>query len=444
MARDAYEQVRTGKGLWSTPRAVVVDEAHALEEALREANALPITRPAVRRMLQAAARQLQAAPHPQPRVLGDRLEQAADALDAALRETLRRSEQAADRLDLQGSLQALPIHAGPTLQQALTDLLRLRSPVEEALTVVGAGDNAEEADLVWDALHHLRAWLTAPETAPYVTWRKGATLYVGDLDLTPALQTLTNQTAVFTSGTLGMRDDFRLFERALGIAALPARRVLRFYAPSPFDYPRQLRYQLLTDLPDPRQTRPEQLAARAAAVAQALRAVQAQHPRVLALFTSKRLLQAMQTRLTPECPVIADGQASVAELAEQFRKASAAIYLSTAAWEGLDAPGPKAVVIVQLPYPVPTDPWLDARRRRAALSQRDVMAHLIEPTMQLRMLQGVGRAIRRQEDTGVVVCLDPRAVPRWQASLASVLPPGRVEDLKTQDLAEGPGCSRRR
>jgi hypothetical protein len=97
------------------------------------------------------------------------------------------------------------------------------------------------------------------------------------------------------------------------------------------------------------------------------------------------------------------------------------IYVSTAAWEGWDCPGPKTVVIPQLPNPVPTDPAFQMFQHDYASKRADSLA-IRRAWMHQRAQQGVGRAIRTATDRSVVYWLDPR-LPTYQPALADALPP---------------------
>ena len=75
-------------------------------------------------------------------------------------------------------------------------------------------------------------------------------------------------------------------------------------------------------------------------------------------------------------------------------------------WEGIDIQGDalSCVVIAKLPFPVPTDPLVQARAQRVA----DPFAQLALPEAVLRLKQGFGRLIRHGEDRGAVVLCDAR------------------------------------
>lgn len=78
-------------------------------------------------------------------------------------------------------------------------------------------------------------------------------------------------------------------------------------------------------------------------------------------------------------------------------------------WEGVDCPGDvlSSVVIVNLPFPVPT-PVLECRKKSYE-QLGDFIDEVIFPEMIIKLRQGIGRLIRSENDTGLVAILDYRA-----------------------------------
>ena len=100
--------------------------------------------------------------------------------------------------------------------------------------------------------------------------------------------------------------------------------------------------------------------------------------------------------------------------------------------EGVDLPGDlcTTVVIARIPFSVPTNPvdqtyaeWLRSQRR-------DPFREVAMPAAAIRMLQSVGRLIRKETDRGRVVIMDTRAkTRRYGRELSDSLPPlKRVQD----------------
>jgi ATP-dependent DNA helicase DinG len=70
------------------------------------------------------------------------------------------------------------------------------------------------------------------------------------------------------------------------------------------------------------------------------------------------------------------------------------------------------LVVTQLPFPVPTDPLVEARCERMDDAGESSFAHVMVPEAVLRFRQGVGRLVRRQSDRGALVLFDARVVTK--------------------------------
>jgi DNA polymerase-3 subunit epsilon/ATP-dependent DNA helicase DinG len=103
--------------------------------------------------------------------------------------------------------------------------------------------------------------------------------------------------------------------------------------------------------------------------------------------------------------------ASPHALLESFKAAEQAVLLGTRSfWEGVDVPGEalSVLVIVKLPFDVPSDPIVAARSE----TFDDPFHQYALPEAILRFRQGFGRLIRSETDRGVVVILDKRVLTK--------------------------------
>ena len=248
------------------------------------------------------------------------------------------------------------------------------------------------------------------------------TLNAAPLDVGPLLeQELFSQkeAVVLTGATLSIEGSFAHIQQRLGLEE--AQECL---LGSPFDYHRSVLLYLPRDMPEPTDS------GYMPALAQALVELGvALEGRVLALFTSHAALQA--TRETIRGPlegvgvgVLGQGvDGSPPQLLRSFMRDARAVLLGTASfWEGVDIPDGllKGLVLVRLPFNVPTDPLFAARSEL----YEDGFHQYAVPQAVLRFRQGFGRLIRRQEDRGVVLVLDRRITSRayGQAFLNSIPP----------------------
>jgi DNA polymerase-3 subunit epsilon/ATP-dependent DNA helicase DinG len=127
------------------------------------------------------------------------------------------------------------------------------------------------------------------------------------------------------------------------------------------------------------------------------------------------------------------------QLLTQFQDNPRSILLGTSSfWEGIDVPGDglSCVVIVRLPFRVPTDPLQLARSANLA----DPFGQLALPEAVLRLKQGFGRLIRRQSDRGAVVLMDHRIANRtYGAAFLEALPRAAVHMGRCDQMAPSIG-----
>lgn len=182
---------------------------------------------------------------------------------------------------------------------------------------------------------------------------------------------------------------------------------------SPFDYETSALVYIANDIPEPSDVNGHQRAIESGIV----RMAKATGGRMLVLFTSyaqlKRTAQVITGPLAEagiEVYEQGDG-ASANTLLENFREATSAVLLGTRSfWEGVDIPGEalSALVIVKLPFDVPSDPIIAARSE----TFDDPFHEYSLPEAILRFRQGFGRLIRTQSDRGVVAILDRRVISK--------------------------------
>jgi ATP-dependent DNA helicase DinG len=182
---------------------------------------------------------------------------------------------------------------------------------------------------------------------------------------------------------------------------------------SPFDFETSTLLYLVNDIPEPNAG-----AAYQRAVEQGLIQIcRATRGRALALFTSytqlRRTSEAVSGPLAAAgVSVFEQGEgASRHALLETFRTTEQAVLLGTRSfWEGVDVPGEalSVLIIVRLPFDVPSDPIIAAR----AETYESPFYQYSVPEAILRFRQGFGRLIRTRSDRGVVVSFDRRLISK--------------------------------
>ncbi len=316
---------------------------------------------------------------------------------AQLERELRRSSSSADPPGSSASVDAS--------QRALRALLAVERCREELESCVSAGRSSFD-EVVW------------------VTGGEHQSLRSAPLDVSSLLsrQLFAEMPVVLTSATLAPG-----LARRLG--ASPDR-VTELDVGSPFDYANHGLLYCAVQLPDRRQAGWED------AVHDELEAlIVAAGGRTLALFTSYRAMEAAAAELKDRVPwpVHVQGDLPKPALLRAFSSEdSACLFATMGFWQGVDVPGPtlSLVVIDRLPFPRPDEPLLAARREAAgAMGFRVVDL----PRAATLLAQGAGRLIRTETDRGVVAVLDRRlATAGYSGYFVKALPPMR----RTRDRAE--------
>jgi ATP-dependent DNA helicase DinG len=221
-------------------------------------------------------------------------------------------------------------------------------------------------------------------------------------------------TVVLTSATLatGRPSSFRYARERLGLGGGE-----ELALGSPFDFRRQARIVVRTDVPDPAADPRGYDAALPAAV---LAAVRRTKGGAFVLFTSydslRRVAAAVRADLEADgLHVLVQGDdVGRTAMLERFRAGDAVLFGVSSFWQGVDVPGDalRNVVIARLPFEVPTHPLALARKARLEREGRSPFDEMSLPAAALRLKQGFGRLVRRATDRGIVVLLDSRVVTR--------------------------------
>ncbi|MDR3517558.1 MAG: ATP-dependent DNA helicase [Azospirillaceae bacterium] len=321
---------------------------------------------------------------------------------------------------------------------ALSKRLALRLD-EEAATL--DPDSRRRIEGVCRSLHRrgevtLAAWramvaaIGQPTPADFVDWfgiqrsdgrDQDIGMYRHHLDPTrPLAATLGAQahgivmtSATLTDGTGDGAQDWLAAEQRTGASHLPVA-AIRARVPSPFDYPAQTRVLVVKDV------RKDDLVQVAAAYRELFLAADGG---ALGLFTAIGRLRAVHQRIAAPLeaaglPLYAqhlDGL-DVSTLIDIFRGEEQACLLGTdAVRDGVDVPGRSLRLIVfdRVPWPRPD---ILHRARREAFGGR----RYDDLITRLRLKQAFGRLVRRADDAGVFVLLDPMMPSR----LCGAFPPG--------------------
>ncbi len=298
---------------------------------------------------------------------------------------------------------------GDEPDQGVRELEIIRGRLQSALLLIGEALNNPHSNRVY--------WFAQTQKDDAVLLRS-APLNVGALlrDRVYA----ERRSIVFTSATLTVGGTFDYFRSRIGLAENVEELVL----PSPFDFYHQALVCLPSDFPLPEDEDFDRAVEEV--VAETARRAGG---RTLVLFTSHRQLRDIHTALKhridlDELLILGQGiDGQRRQLLKSFQETDRTLLLGTSTfWEGIDVPGDRlsCVIVVRLPFAVPTEPVFAARAEQL----RDSFGRLALPQAALRLKQGFGRLIRTSTDRGAVVILDHRILGRdYGRAFLEVLPP---------------------
>lgn len=218
---------------------------------------------------------------------------------------------------------------------------------------------------------------------------------------------------ILTSATLTVGNKFEYVRSRLGLDSdLPVQELL---FTSPFDYQNQVLLGIAEDMPSPEESTFAEKIASAV-----LASLSNSRGRALVLFTSFSLLHATATKIaskleTKTITLLCQGEMPRHALLERFRADTRSALLATSSfWEGVDVAGESLsnVILTRLPFTVPDEPVIQARMEDLRRQGKNPFYSYQVPQAVLRFKQGFGRLIRNKRDRGVVLVLDKRIVTK--------------------------------
>lgn len=229
-------------------------------------------------------------------------------------------------------------------------------------------------------------------------------------------------TIVLCSATLASNQQFSFIKHRLGLSQqlLPHRTVKEHIYDSPFDFRQQALLAIPTDMPSPTHVDFDEIA-----FENIWKAIEASRGHAFVLFTSYNMLkncfETLEKRLElHHYPVFKQGDDNRQNLLNNFKKTKRAVLFGTDSfWEGVDVIGDalRCVVIVKLPFKVPSEPIIQARTEAILESGGNPFIEYAVPNAIVKFKQGFGRLIRHKLDRGCIICLDTRLITKSYGKL---------------------------
>ncbi|HOJ34498.1 MAG TPA: helicase C-terminal domain-containing protein [Candidatus Hydrogenedentes bacterium] len=224
------------------------------------------------------------------------------------------------------------------------------------------------------------------------------------------------KTAVMTSATLSVRQEFSFFKKRVGLSLINPEKCEFHILPTPFNFQTQALLCMLTNLVEPND--PHFLEESAQCMSEILSITKGH---ALILFTSFYALDHTYTKLEPFLKAngimpLKQGDDTRTRLLDRFREdVSSVLFATDSFWEGVDVAGEalQCVIVTRLPFRVPTEPVLEARAEAIDAAGGNSFLEYTIPQAVIKFRQGFGRLIRRKTDRGSVIVLDKRITRKY-------------------------------
>lgn len=221
-------------------------------------------------------------------------------------------------------------------------------------------------------------------------------------------------TGVLCSATLATNKNFNFIRQRLGVAGQEDHVLENIYE-SPFNFQKQLLLIVPTDIPEPAHPDFAEIASE-----RILETLRISRGNAFVLFTSYSMLTACYDLLSEQLleerfNLFKQGDDHRQALIKKFKASKYSVLFGTDSfWEGVDVVGDdlRCVVIVKLPFKVPSDPIQQAQAELISSQGKMPFMEYSLPNAIVKFKQGFGRLIRNKRDRGCIICLDTRLVTK--------------------------------
>ncbi len=239
---------------------------------------------------------------------------------------------------------------------------------------------------------------------------------------------------LFCSATLSTDGNFNFFKERLGLKDDDTLIEGIYY--SPFDYKKNLMY--LIPLDGKEYNKKDNSSYEEYSTDLIYRAILSSSGGALVLFTSKSMMNNVYNKIKEKLGdsynlLLQSDDRNKDKILKDFKSdKDSCLFATYSFWEGVDVPGDalRLLIIVKLPFLVPTDPVNKARSDYLdRTSEKHSFVSLTVPNAMIKLKQGIGRLIRSETDRGVVLVLDGRLVKKSYSRLFfNSIPPGYIPE----------------
>lgn len=217
---------------------------------------------------------------------------------------------------------------------------------------------------------------------------------------------------IFTSATIAIDENFSYFKKSIGLKDMTLDKVIK----SPFDYDRQMKVYVPKDIPMPNNK--NFLTDISEFI---IKLIEAAKGNTFLLFTSYSTLNYTYYLIREELEkkdynLFIQGMAPRNKLIDMYKVSPKPVLFGTDSfWEGVDVKGEKlsSVIIVKLPFKVPSDPVVEAIIENMEKEGRNSFMEYQIPESIIKFKQGIGRLIRSKDDRGIITILDSRLYTKY-------------------------------
>lgn len=241
---------------------------------------------------------------------------------------------------------------------------------------------------------------------------------------------------VFASATLSADGNFKYFKKSIG---LEEEDCIEEIINSPFNYDEQMKVYIPTNIEDSDKVNMYVSDSSKLILDILLKT----NGKAFILFTSYSMLNqvyySIRNRLIKEnFEIFLHGEKPRTQLINEFKKAKKPVLFGTTSfWEGVDVQGENLsnVIIVKLPFLVPTDPIVSAISKKIEEEGGNSFVDFQLPEALIKFKQGIGRLIRNKTDHGNIFILDNRIIKKsYGALFINAIPTKNLKILTKEEI----------